>query len=97
MTTNMDAYTILYQAKAQIRDENDKGVEKIGEDTLFILKSMDEEEIRQFALAGLEAGIKQIRYEYPPNVSKRMYKYYHQNKDVLIDRFSNDVKNLLTV
>lgn len=97
MTTNMDAYTILYQAKAQIRDENYRKAEKLGEDTLFILKNMDEEEIRQFALVGLEAGIKQIRYEYPPNVSKRMYKYYHQNKDVLIDRFSNDVKDLLTV
>ena len=99
MTTNMDAYTILYQAKAQIRNNNYrcKGTEKRGEDTLLVLEDMNEEEVRQFALAGLEAGIKQIRYEYPPNVSKRMYKYYHQNKDVLIDRFSNDVKDLLTV
>ena len=49
------------------------------------------------ALAVLEEGIKQIRYEYPPNVSKRMQKYYYQNKAFLIDRFSDDVKDLLAL
>lgn len=88
MTTNMDAYTILYQAKAQMHKQD------------YVNQNndiLDEEEIRQLALAGLEEGIKQIKYEYPPNVSKRMQKYYHQNKDVLIDRFSDDVKDLLTL
>lgn len=88
MTTNMDAYTILYQAREQITNK-DYVQTALGE--------VNEEEIRQLALAGLEEGIRQIRYEYPPNVSKRMQKYYHQNKDVLIDSFSNDVKDLLTV
>lgn len=88
MTTNMDAYTILYQAKAQMRKQE---YVNQGADVL------NEEEIRHLALAGLEEGIKQIKYEYPPNVSKRMQKYYHQNKDVLIDRFSDDVKDLLTL
>ncbi|MDU6853381.1 MAG: hypothetical protein ACLSH8_00825 [Zhenhengia sp.] len=88
MTTNMDAYTILYQAKAQMCKSSYKAQEG------NVLK---EEEIRHMALAVLEEGIKQIRYEYPPNVSKRMQKYYHQNKAFLIDRFSDDVKNLLAL
>ena len=99
MTTHMDAYTILYQAREQIVDRNHVRQivqETTGEDVETFLKKMDEEDVRQLAIAGLEKGIKQIRYEYPPSVSKRMYRYYNQNKDVLLEAFSHNVKACVT-
>lgn len=95
----MDAYTILYQAKQQITDRNHVrriAANKMGEDVDKFLEKMDEEGMRDLAIVGLEAGIKQIRYEYPPNVAKRMHKYYNQNKDTLVEAFSHNVKACVT-
>lgn len=99
MTTHMDAYTILYQAKEQLasRDHVRQMMEeKIGENAENFLTQMDERNMRDLAVAGLEEGIKQIRYEYPPSVSKRMQKYYHQNKDTLLEAFSHNVRACMT-
>lgn len=99
MTTHMDAYTILYQAKEQLIDNDhvrQMVEEKIGGNAESFLAQMDENSMRDLAVAGLEAGIKQIRYEYPPSVSKRMQKYYYQNKETLLEAFSHNVKACVT-
>lgn len=99
MTTHMDAYTILYQAREQISDKNhirQMVKETIGEEVEKVLEKISEEDVRHLAMAGLEKGIRQIRYEYPPNVSKRMQRYYLQNKDTLLEAFSRNVKACVT-
>lgn len=98
--TNMDAYTILYQAKERILEDNQLQMiikEKSGGNVQNFMETItdDAEVIRQIALEGLEEGINRIRYEFPPNVSKRMQQYYQTNKEVLIDTFSNKVREVI--
>lgn len=98
---NMDEYTILYQAKnyittdRQIREfiEKNMGIEA---DTLIKCIESDSEMIRQLALKWLELGIKQLRYEYPPSVSRRMEKYYNNNKNYLAQALTPHVRKVIT-
>lgn len=100
--TNMDAYTILYQAKNYITEKRD--IERLLDENVGL--SMDDlleqperytEEIRLFTLKCLEDSIKGFRHEFPPSVCKRMEKYYVQNKDTLADVFYNKVKEILSL
>ncbi|MGL4799201.1 MAG: hypothetical protein ACRDDX_02675 [Cellulosilyticaceae bacterium] len=98
--THMDAYTILYQAREHMTGENCIETlirETSGEDVKTFIEDMDEkaEEIRKIALKELEQGINLIRSEFPPNVSKRMQKYYIQNKETLVETFSHKVKEVI--
>ena len=98
--TNMDAYTILYQAREQMK-VNYQIVRLIQQTTSeegYEFSSNPEkqaEEIRRIAIAGLEEGIQVIRWEFPPSVSRRMQKYYNQNKDVLLETFTHKVREEL--
>ncbi|MGL4343976.1 MAG: hypothetical protein ACRCTE_02165 [Cellulosilyticaceae bacterium] len=99
---NMDAYTILYQAKNYITEERDiKQLldENVGVSIDQILEAPERytEEIRLFTLKCLEDSIKGFRHEFPPNVCTRMEKYYVQNKDTLADVFYNKVKEMLSL
>lgn len=98
--THMDAYTILYQAREHMTEENciEKLIKKTsGGDVKAFIEEIDmkAEEIRQIALVELEEGINLIRYEFPPNVSKRMQKYYYQNKESLVETFSHKVREVI--
>lgn len=98
--THMDAYTILYQAKEHMTEEKNIEVlvkEASGEDVKTFIQGMDDqaEAIREIALAELEEGIHLIRCEFPPNVSKRVQKYYQQNKDSLVETFSHKVREVI--
>lgn len=98
--THMDAYTILYQAKEHMALGNDFEElvkEASGEDVQSFAQDMDgkAEEIRKIALVELEEGINLIRCEFPPNVSKRMQKYYSQNKESLVETFSHKVREAI--
>lgn len=87
--THMDAYTILYQANEYMTE--DKMIENIQSKVC----GDEQEVVRSIALDSIEKGIHLIRFEYPPNVSKRIDQYYRQNKEVLVDTFSNKVKEVL--
>lgn len=97
---HMDEYTILYQVKNYITSENDIKVlleENVEVDTLDFLEDVEghSEAVRALALRWLELGVKEMRYEYPPNVSKRMEKYYHHNKQYLAQVLTPHVKKVI--
>lgn len=98
--THMDAYTILFQARETV--ERREAIEALiketsGRDVETFVSDIDHNanEIRQIALTGLEEGIQVIRWEYPPSVVKRMCKYYNQNKEELINTFSDNVREVI--
>lgn len=90
--THMDAYTIMFQAKAHMTE--DKKMKTIIESKSG--ESLDVEAIRRIAIRSLEKGINVIHYEYPPSVSKRIRNYYNTHKDTLVDTFSNKVKEVIS-
>lgn len=98
---HMDEYTILYQAKNYITTDREirEFVEKsmgIEADTLIKCIESDSEMIRQLALKWLELGMKELRYEYPPNVSRRMEKYYNNNKNYLAQALAPHIRQVIT-
>lgn len=97
---HMDEYTILYQAKNYITKERNITTllkEKGSIDINDLIKNLDKnsEIIRELALEWLEQGVKAMKYEYPPNDSKRMEKYYNNNKQYLAHAFTYQVKEVI--
>lgn len=98
--THMDAYTILYQAKSYITEDRDLGrlLDKhIQMDRREFLENLDQYQLELKALSGiwLAEGVKEIKHEFPASVSNRMENYYIENKDALLDAFSNKVKEVI--
>lgn len=100
MMRHMDEYTILYQAKKYITSEGN--IEALLEESIEVDKQQLLEDteshleiIRELALKGLELGVKEMKYEYPPNVSKRMEKYYNSNKQYLAQALTPHIKQVI--
>lgn len=96
----MDEYTILYQVKNYITSEGN--IKTLLEESIEIESTAfvdnvenHSEKIRELALKWLELGVKEIKYEYPPSVSKRMEKYYDNNKQSLAQALTPHIKKVI--
>lgn len=94
---HIDAYTILYHTKENVTPEGIRTFfyqkNNINENELKEHLEDYSDVIRQLSRECLENGIKVVGHELPPSVSKRMRKYYKQNRETLIDAFSVKLKD----
>lgn len=100
MMRHMDEYTILYQVKNYITSEGN--IKMLLEESIeieskeFLDNGEDySEKVRELALKWLELGVEEIKYEYPPSVSKRMEKYYNNNKQSLAQALTPHIKEVI--